>query len=133
MNRELALVIHIVPVHCVRYGNPASSEAALSPRHGRILCGMGSNLAGLDRGYDGGALSKAARLDRRLDATAEQVDLIMKKGMVAHDQVQGYRSPAIFYTGLRIEHRNLDPGNPLRVSAYRTGRCVDGLPLQHVH
>lgn len=87
MSRELALVIHILPIHRVRYGNPASSEAALPQGHDRVLYSVGSNLAGLDRGYDGGALSKAAGLDRRLDAAAEQVDLIMKKGMVTRDQI----------------------------------------------
>lgn len=81
----MALVIHIVPVHRARYGNPATAEASLPQRLGCVLCGMGSDLAGLDRGYDGGTLFKAAGLDRRLDATAEQVDLITKKGMVVRD------------------------------------------------
>jgi hypothetical protein len=87
MNRELALVTHIVSGHRAHYGNPPSPETALSQRHDCILCGVGSNHARFDRGYDGGALSKTIGLDQRLDAAAEQVDLIMKKGMVARDQI----------------------------------------------
>lgn len=83
----MALVIHIVSGHRARYGNPPSPEAGLSQRHDRILCGVGSNHASFDRGYDGGALSKTTGLDRCHHATAEQVDLIMKKGMVTRDQI----------------------------------------------
>lgn len=87
MSRELALVVDIVLVHRVRYGNPASSATALPQGHDRVLYGVGSHIAGLDRGYDGGALSKTTGLDRCHHATAEQVDLIMKKGMVTRDQI----------------------------------------------
>ena len=73
---------------------------------------MGNNHACIDRRYDGGALSKAVGLDKRIDATSEQVDLITKKGMVVRDQIQGYRRTTILYAGLWHNHRNLDPGDP---------------------